>query len=65
MLKVDCEMPREGEHSGKRHVAEARRLINYQNEMIGTVQMRAAKLGVLVPGVRLNNVRTAPHTAKS
>lgn len=64
LLKVDCETPREGEPWGKRHAVEARRLINYQNENIGAIQVRAAKMGVLVPGVRLSNARTAQHTAR-
>lgn len=64
ILKVDCEAPRGGEHSGGRHAAEARRLIHYQNEQIGAIQVRAAKMGVLVPGVRLRSIRTARHTAE-
>ena len=62
LLKVDCEMPKEGERSCKRQAADARRLIHYQNEQIGAVQVRAAKLGVLVPRVRLNSAPLALPT---
>ena len=64
LLKVDCETPREGEQTGRRHAAEARRLIHYQNEKISAIQMRTAKLGVLVPCVRLSSLRTARRAAE-
>ena len=64
LLKVDCETPREGEQPGRRHAAEARRLIHYQNEKISAIQMRTAKLGVLVPGVRLSSLRTVRRAAQ-
>jgi hypothetical protein len=62
LLKVDCEMPREGERSCKRQAGDARRLIHYQNEKISAIQMSAAKMGVLVPRVRLSNVKAARPT---
>jgi hypothetical protein len=64
VLKVDCEAPRERESSGKRQAAEARRLVHYQNEQLSSIQVRAAKLGVLVPVVRLNSIRTAQPSAE-
>ncbi|HEX7313120.1 MAG TPA: hypothetical protein VF297_04335 [Pyrinomonadaceae bacterium] len=64
ILKVDCEMPREDERATARRAGEARKLINYQNEKIGAIQVRAAELGVLVPGVRVSGARRlhATHT---
>lgn len=64
ILKVDCEMPCDGEHSARRHAAEVRKLIQYQNEKISAIQGKAAKLGVLVPGLRLNCGRAAQRTAE-
>ena len=64
VLKVDCEMPREAEASGTRHLSEARRLISYQNEKLGDIQAKAAKLGVLVPGVQLDSTRPARRRAE-
>jgi len=64
MLKVDCERPREGESSDKRQIGQARRLINYQNEKISSIQGRSAKLGVLVLGVKLNSAEAAPRAAR-
>jgi hypothetical protein len=64
LLKVDCETPREGEQSGRRHAALARRLIHYQNEKISAIQMRTAKLGVLVPCVRLSSLKTTQRAAE-
>lgn len=64
VLKVDCEMPREQESSSKQHVGEARRLISYQNEKFGDIQVKAAKLGVLVPGVQLDSTRAGRRRAE-
>jgi hypothetical protein len=64
ILKVDCEMPREGERLCKRQAGEARKLIHYQNEKISAIQGRAAKMGTLLPVVSLNSAKTARHTAE-
>lgn len=63
ILKVDCETPREGERLCKRQASEARKLIHYQNEKISAIHGRAAKMGVLLPVVRLNSPRLARLTA--
>lgn len=55
LLYVDCEMPREGEPVGRGNTA--RKLIREQNKKIGEIQEKAAKLGVIVPGIKLDSAQ--------
>lgn len=61
LLYVDCEMPREGEPAGKGR--GARKLIREQNKKIGEIQEKAAKLGVIVPGIILDSTQKARQKA--
>jgi hypothetical protein len=54
LLEVDCEMPRDGEATAGA-CEKARALVRQQNDKIGRVQGKAAKLGVAVRGIRLDS----------
>lgn len=62
LLSVDCQMPRDGESTNTRsQINVARKLISYQNEKIGEIQAKAAKIGVIVQGIRVDSAQ--PLTA--
>lgn len=58
LLRVDCQMPREGEALNTNgQVKVARKLISYQNEKISEIQAKAAKTGVIVQGIKVDSAQ--------